>query len=44
MEIPQVAYQPKKTNLISEITRNFLDIKPDKLSNNLLKIIKSNSC
>lgn len=39
-EIPEVAYQPKKTNLISEKTRNFLELKPDKLSDNFLKIIR----
>ena len=39
-EIPEVAYQPKKTNLISDKTRSFLKIKPDKLSDNLQKIIQ----
>ena len=39
-EIPEVVYQPKKTNLISEKTRNFLELKPDKLSDNFLKIIR----
>ena len=39
-DISQVAYQPKKTNLISEMTKNFLEIKPDILSQNLRKIIK----
>lgn len=42
-EIPAVSYQPKKTNLISETTRNFLELNTDKLSDNLLKILEKSN-